>query len=280
MSYAQFKPTFWAEEIMRDLEMLEVFAADCNRDYEGTIKQRGEQVKINGIGKPSVYTLDPNNAGADIPDPETLPDTSIFLPVKQVSLFNFMVPDLDEAQARGNIMSAAFKEATEQLNNAMDTYISKQVLDPTVPKMYSTPEVVTESNVLSILDKAQVKLFENNVSPSTMVTVTISPRFYELFRRAYQKLDTNNSNFLKNGWIANYNGLTIRMSNNVTTSSSGTIDNIMIRTKRAVSFVNPLTKTEAYRPEKKFSDAVKGFTLYDAKVVRPKEIFNINVKYS
>jgi hypothetical protein len=54
----------------------------------------------------------------------------------------------------------------------------------------------------------------------------------------------------------------------------------MIRAKRAIAFAQPLTHTEAYRPEKKFADAVKGFILYGAKVVRPKEIININVKYA
>ena len=54
----------------------------------------------------------------------------------------------------------------------------------------------------------------------------------------------------------------------------------MIRTQRAIGLAKPLTHTEAYRPEKKFADAVKGFILFDAKVVRPKEIININVKYA
>ena len=70
------------------------------------------------------------------------------------------------------------------------------------------------------------------------------------------------------------------MSNNVHKTNAGAVDNIMIRTQRAVAFAKPLTHTEPYRPEKKFADAVKGFILFDAKVVRPKEILNINVKYA
>ena len=70
------------------------------------------------------------------------------------------------------------------------------------------------------------------------------------------------------------------MSNNVKKTDDGATDNIMIRTQRAIAFAKPLTHTEPYRPEKKFADAVKGFILFDAKVVRPKEIYNINVKYA
>ena len=37
---------------------------------------------------------------------------------------------------------------------------------------------------------------------------------------------------------------------------------------------------KVFRPEKTFADAVKGYVLFDGKVVRPKEIININVKYA
>lgn len=77
-----------------------------------------------------------------------------------------------------------------------------------------------------------------------------------------------------------YGKVVIKLSNNVKKTDDGGTDNIMIRTQRAVAFAKPLTHTEPYRPEKKFADAVKGFILFDAKVVRPKEIYNINVKYA
>jgi hypothetical protein len=36
-----------------------------------------------------------------------------------------------------------------------------------------------------------------------------------------------------------------------------------------MTFANQLTETEAYRPEKRFADAVKGLSLCGAKVTRP-----------
>jgi hypothetical protein len=53
----------------------------------------------------------------------------------------------------------------------------------------------------------------------------------------------------------------------------------MIRTKRAIAYAQPMTFTKAYEPEKKFVDAVKGFILFGGKIVRPREMLNINVKY-
>ena len=68
--------------------------------------------------------------------------------------------------------------------------------------------------------------------------------------------------------------MTIKMSNNVTIKNDGTRDvyYVQIRTGRAIAFASSEAHTEAYRPESSFSDAVKGFKLYGAKVVRPKEL--------
>ena len=53
----------------------------------------------------------------------------------------------------------------------------------------------------------------------------------------------------------------------------------MIRTKRAIAFAKPHIHTEALRNTNWFSDIIRGFVLYDAKVIRPKEIVVINAKY-
>ncbi len=139
---------------------------------------------------------------------------------------------------------------------------------------------VTNANVLEKIDAAIQKLYENDVTPSTEVVLTCSPRFYFLLKQAYTKLDTDNSKMLENGRVGRYGNVTVKMSNNVATASAGAVDLIMLRTKRAIAYVNPMTHTEPYRPEKKFSDAVKGFILYDGKIVRPKEMIVMNVKYT
>ena len=49
------------------------------------------------------------------------------------------------------------------------------------------------------------------------------------------------------------------------------------RTKRAIAFAEQLSEINAYRPEKRFADAVKGLHLYGAKVVYPKEMVLLNL---
>ena len=289
MAYQNFIPTVWNEGIERELERICVFAEDCNRKYEGSVKEKGESVKILGVGKPTIKSLAKANKNNDIDAPEEIEDTSVIMYIDQIRYFNYMVGDIDKAQAVGGIMDALEQETSEGLANEVDTYIASKAVDESVKALYgNTPvKVVANENagtgekyVLDILDEALQKLYENDVKSTTKIVVTISPRFFTLFKRAYINKDTDNSEMLKNGRVAKYGNIIVKMSNNVHRTSNGTVDNIMIRTQRAIAFAKPLTHTEPYRPEKKFADAVKGFILFDAKVVRPKEVININVKYA
>ena len=286
MAYQNFIPTVWNEGIDRELERLCVFAEDCNTNYEGKVTKKGESVTIMGVGKPTIKRITKDSRNNDIDSPEEIEDTSVIMYINQIAYFNYIVGDIDKAQSGGNIMGALEEETSEALAQEVDEYIAGFAVDSNVKKLYDTPvkvvaketETEGEAYVLDVLDAAIQKLYENEVKSSTKIVVTMSPKFWTLFKKAYIKTDTDNSQILKNGKVAMYGNVTVKMSNSVYSNSG--VDNIMIRTQRAIAFAKPLTHTEAYRPEKKFADAVKGFILFEAKVVRPKEVININVKYA
>lgn len=280
MAYANFIPSVWNEGINRELERLCVFVEDCNRQYEGSVKKKGESVTILGVGKPTIKSLAKANRNNDIDAPEEIEDTSVIMYINQIRYFNYMVGDIDKAQAVNGVMDALEQETSEGLADEVDKYVASFAVDSSVAKLNASPATVTKDNILATLDLAIQKLYENDVKATTKIVVTISPRFYTLFKQAYIDKDTDNSEMLKNGRVAKYGNVVVKMSNNVHKTDSGATDNIMIRTQRAIAFAKPLTHTEPYRPEKKFADAVKGFILFDAKVVRPKEVININVKYA
>ena len=291
MAYQNFIPNVWNAGIDSELERLCVFVEDCNTNFEGKVKKQGESVTILGVGKPTIHRIAKAQRNNDITGPEEIEDTSAILYINQIAYFNYLVGDIDKAQATAGVMEALEQETSEGLANEVDKYIASFAVDSSVPALYgSTPvKVVAKESevadgseyVLDIVDKAIEKLQENDVKvDSTKIVITVSPRFYRRFKKAYRTEDTNNSAILKNGKVFDYGNVVVKLSNNVHKSPDGTVDNIMIRTQRAIAFAKPLTHTEPYRPEKKFADAVKGFILFDAKVVRPKEIININVKYA
>ena len=280
MAYTNFIPSVWEESINRELERACVFAEDCNRQYEGLVSKKGDSIHILGVGKPTIKSIERANASGEIDEAEEINDTSVIMNINQIRYFNYKVGDIDKAQAVGGLMDALSQETSEGLANEMDKFIANMATDASVPTLNNEAALVTKDNVLSLIDDAIQMLQENDVNMASGITLTVSPRFYKLFKQAYITKDTNNSEELKNGKVAMYGNVTIKLSNNVAKTEAGATDNIMLRTKRAIAFVNPLTHTEAYRPEKSFADAVKGYALFDGKVVRPKEIVNINVKYA
>lgn len=286
MAYNNFMPTLWEEGIERDLDRLCVFAQGCNRKYEGKVAEKGDSIRIYGVGQPTIYDMNRKNASGQIVDPEEVADTSITLAINQIRYFNFKVGDIDRAQAVKGLMETLRAEASEGLANAIDKYIAAFAVDKSVKALYTAPLKLVagvagqgEINVLHALDAAAQTLYENDVKESTKIEAIVTPRFATLFRRAYIDKDTNNHDEMKNGYIGKYGNIIVRVSNNVHKTQDGAVDNIMVRTTRAIAFANPLTHVEAYRPEKMFADAIKGFELFDGCVARPKEIVNLNVTY-
>lgn len=277
MSYKNFIPRVWAKEIQHELEKSLVFAEDCNRKYEGEVKNLGDTVKILGVGKPTIKT----QVGGDIvlTGAEKVSTTSVSMPIRHVSYFDYMVGDIDELQAKGGIMEALNKEATLGISNEMDKLIASMANAQEAVKFNKNAlNTVTKDNVLQLIDSALITLYTNDVKPTDNIVITVDPTFYMILKQAYTALDTDNSKMLENGRVGRYGNVKVKMSNNVAKNTSGNYQ-IMLRTSNAVAFANPTIHTEPYRPESYFADAVKGFCLYDAKIVRPKEMTVLNCKY-
>ena len=277
MAYDNFKAKIWSKAIDRELERAFVFADGTNQQYSGEIKGLGDTVRILGVGKPTVTEHSLINGDITLSAPEKVSDTSVSLVIEKAAYFNYAVGDIDKAQGAGKVLAVLNEEASQEVANKIDCYIS-DLVNPDSPSYIEsvkyTKTQVTNANVMATLDACQAMLYANDVSPSTEVEMILPPWLYMLFRQAYQNKDTDNSEYLTNGKVAKYGNMTIKMSNNVTVKNDGTRDvyYVQIRTKRAIAFASSEAHTEAYRPESSFSDAVKGFKLYGAKIVRPKEL--------
>ena len=278
MSYQNFKAKIWAKAIDRDLERVFVFADGTNQQYSGEIKGLGDTVRIKGVGKPTVTEHDLINGDITLSAPEKVADTSVSLVVDKAAYFNYAVGDIDKEQGAGNVMAVLNTESSEEVANKIDLHIANLVHPDVntagVQTYANSNTVITAANVMSVFDGVQQKLYENDVNPATEVEIILPPWLYMVFRQAYQAKDTDNSEYLTNGKVAKYGNMTIKMSNNVAhkTVSSKEHYYVQVRTKRAIAVAMSEAHTEAYRPEASFADAVKGFKLYGAKIVRPKEL--------
>lgn len=275
MSIKNFIPLVWAKQFETELDKNLVFKEDCNTKYEGLVKNVGDSVKILTPGKPSIRTFSDGKLH-NLDDPEKISGTSITMPLNMVTDYHFAVDDLDKRQAEGATKEIYMSESAKVVANEIDQYLAKFAIDKNiVQEKPDTP--TTADTILDLINACTTKLYEKDVPLDTELILTATPKFIEILRKAYEKLDTDNSEMLKNGRVGRYHSVTVKMSNNV--YKDDTYEYIMLRTKRSLAFVNQVTKCEAYRPEKSFEDAVKGFTVYGGKYVRPKETITLAVKY-
>ncbi|MBQ8141094.1 MAG: hypothetical protein IJ038_05300 [Clostridia bacterium] len=275
MAITNFIPTIWSENLYTQLDKQYIAVANSNREFEGDIKEKGAVVKICGVGSVAVSDYTKNT---DMSTPQSLSDTVKELAVDQAKYFNFQIDDIDRAQCSPKLMDSAMKVAASALANEADAYVYS---------LYSEAgntvklESANAENIINGIIRARTKLYENNVSDANDVVIEVSPAVAELILKAKVSLATDNTAALENGCIGSIGGCKIYVSNNICSDSASvsgtTFYKCMVRTKRAIAFAEQLSEINAYRPEKRFADAVKGLYLYGAKVVYSGEIVLLDI---
>ena len=276
MAISNFIPTVWSETLLESLEKQYVAVKNCNRDFDGDIKEMGSKVKICGVGNINIfdYTKD-----TDMSSMQTLTDTAVELEINRARAFNFQIDDVDRAQCTPKLMKAAMHNAASSVANDADSYVFG-LYTSVEEEQTVTNDDTTAENVIDSIIAAREKLYEGNVGDSEEIVIEVSPQIASLILKAKVTLsnDTNDS-ALGGGVLGTIAGCRIYVSNNVKTDVDDgvTYHKCFVRTKRAIAFADQLSEINAYRPETRFADAVKGLHLYGAKIIYPEELILLNL---
>jgi hypothetical protein len=277
MSYEKFKANVMAAKIMEDRTRASAFINHTVREYEGLLRNVGDSVTIKGAGKVA-FTHTSDGKPIKLGDPQTPEGTNAILTVKQQDAFNFMVPDIDAAQGAKDSIALYRRQVSNELAMIQDRYIASMAQSPLAKLASANATQATKANILEMLDDAVQWLQEGDVPTTEKVTAFVTPAAFKLIRQNDIALDTDNSNMLASGAVAKYNNLDIVISNNVVRNNG--VDYCMIMTDKAIAFVDAITKIEAKRANDYIADEVRGVSLYDAKLIRPKELYVLNIKYT
>ena len=272
MAISNFIPTIWSENLLTSLDKKYVGVANCNRDFEGEIKNKGSVVKICGVGKINVndYTKD-----SDMSAPQALSDTVQELCIDQAKFFNFQIDDVDRAQCSPKLMDLAMSSAAASIADVADKYVYSLYTNSATTVKHPN---MSDGNLISTIIKARQALYENGVFDSSDVVLEISPAVAAALIQEKITL-TNDSNCFENGYLGSVAGCKVFVSNNIAKTTASTLNTYkcIMRSKRAIAFAEQLSEIDAYRPEKRFADAVKGLHLYGAKVVYPNEMVTLDI---
>jgi len=272
LSVDNFIPEIWSALLLSNLNKALVFGQPSvvNRDYEGEIAAFGDTVRINSIGRITVKNYTKNS---DMDTPEDLTDAQRLLLIDQQKYFNFQVDDIDQAQQKPKVMGEAMGEASYSLADQVDQYLAGLFTEADLANRIGSDaspktDLGTAGTAYEYLVDLGVLLDEANVPSSGRWA--IAPPWFEgelLKDDRFVSFGTvaNVAN-LSNGMIGRAAGFDVLKSNNV--AKTGTTYRVMAGTSMGMSMADQIVSTEAFRPERRFADAVKGLHVWGAKVIR------------
>lgn len=135
MSTSHFIPEVWAASILENFRNKAVLTGLANRDYEGDLKA-GNTVHIPGIVDIQVKDYKTGvvarpGGGGTLPRttaPDEVSDTGIEIKVDQEKSFDFIVDDIDAAQANQPVMDKYSESAAAGLVEDAETFLTTMTL--------------------------------------------------------------------------------------------------------------------------------------------------------
>ena len=280
MAVTTFIPELWSARLLYALEKSHVATNLVNRNYEGVIANQGDTVHINSIG---AITVKDYTRNSNIADPEILTTADQTLDIDQAKYFNFQVDDVDKAQISGDIIDTAMGRSAYALADVSDAFLLKTIANgvSSANKIGAKANLtaLTASNVYENIVKMRTLLDKANV-PTTGRTIVVPPEVYALLLlddRFAKSGSDSGQNALLNGMVGRVAGFDVFMSNNCMSGADGGSGStpyfvITAQVAAATTYAEQIIKTEAYRMEKRFADAVKGLHVYGAKVTDGSQI--------
>lgn len=272
MSIQNFIAVVWSAKILSALEKAHVFGQTnvVNRDYEGEIKDKGDSVKILGIGDVVIKDYVKNE---DIDDADELNDAGQTLNITEGKYFNFAVDDVDKAQANANVIGEGLKRAGYGLRDKADMFIASSHVKVPAQNLLGSdaaPIIPTKADAYDYLVDLGTLLDEANV-PAEGRFCTVPAWYHGLLLKDTRFVGVGSGKSdetLRNGKIGEAAGFDVLKSNN-SPNDNGTKYKVIAGHPMAYSYAEQIVKVVAYSPEKRFADAVKGLHVYGGELIRP-----------
>lgn len=269
-----FIPTIWAKRFKAQLEKMLVAEKICNRYYEGEIKQAGDQVKIwtPGDVTAKTYIKDTDHDVA-----ETTTGSDVTLLIDQQKYFNYQLDAITLAQVPVNIQAAYMERAMYATRDAIDQYILGLYVNVASGNKQTPAAALTVANVYTEF-LSLYRLMTDAKIPLEGRWVTVSPRVLEVIN-AYlgARATVLGDTVAANGYLGKFAGFDIYLSHNApvtaedvyATSSTEVVHNCLAGTNLGITLAKQIPEGTLinYTPERRFATAIKGLTVYGAKML-------------
>lgn len=270
MAVDGFRPEIWSAAILSNLDNALVYAALCNRDYEGDIAAAGDTVHITSIGAVSTraYTELTSITWDEVADTQT------DLLIDQKRYFALKVDDVERKQALPFLDEATANAAYSLRDNAdgvVSAAMYAAVNNPLGGNDYGAFVAdKSDGNAYNLLVELRTILDRDNCPPDNR-WVVVPPEVYAVLLLDSRFIDASASGStdpLINGFVGRAAGFNVHTSNQTPDPTSGTYA-VIAGHPSATTYAEQILEVEAIRLQDFFGDGVRGLHVFGTKVVRP-----------
>lgn len=285
MAIADFIPNVWSARFTEILWRNRVYGAGTNRNYEGEIRMAGDTVKVpTATGRPTVRDYQVNT---DIAVPELTDGTTADLSVDQQKYFNFFVDDIQRRQMVPDLMDATIEIAAQLIAETQDEYLMG-----VFSGAFASARSITSANGADATPQQIIESFIQLRRAMTEAHIPLEGRWCAMHPRIMEKIEQHfiaqggsaagvfapatADGTVENGFAGRLLGFDLRVTTSVPTSGAGAARKYRLVASQGmagVTMAEQIAQMEAYRPERRFGDGVKGLYVYGALAAEPQRIF-------
>lgn len=270
MTVKSFIPTIWNASMLEQLRQMTVAGAIANRSYEGDAR-RGNTVRINTAI--DVTMKDYKTAGR-VTTPDTVESDPQDLMIDQEWNFDFLIDDIDRAQAAGT-MDVFTRSASAAMAEQADKHLFSTMA--TAPKISNVSVAKpTDGNAAFDVIRDIGKALNKKLVPKMQRYLFCNAEFEALLVGADSKLTfvdhSGSPAGLRDASLGRLLGFNVISTENVPAGAAPTDPVVIGLWAPAFAYVSQLEKTEAMRADNSFSDRLRGLHVYGAKVIRPEGV--------
>ena len=268
------------------IDRINVFSALANRNWQPDAMKGGNTVKI-GTLTTDINVVD-YTVNSDLANAQLLTDETQDLVLDQQKAFHFYLDDVNAFQSTPDIMTEAMRKSAVKISETMDSYMANIFkAGITGARLITKADDFADvaDGYMPEIRQLRRKMKDANIGKDMPLFLVVPPFFMEKLDEYLTTVGANGSLFVaaamddsfRNGYSGMLNGFRLIESTALADGASGT-KRLIAGTMEAVTYASQIEKIEAYRPDKRFGDAMKGLYVYGAKVVDSNQLFGIDIK--
>lgn len=278
-------PTIWSGKLLVNFYAASVLPAISNTDYEGDIKDQGDQVEIRTTPAITIFDYE---KGETLPVENPVPSV-VSLLIDKGKGWNFLDEDVDSHQSDYDHVNDWTMDAAEQVKIQVDTdALAEFPADAPAANSGATAGAIsgnidlgttgawitlTKANILDVIVDCGVVLDEQNVPESDRWFVMPAWACGMIKKSDLQdaSLAGDGTSILRNGRIGMIDRFTVYRSNllEVVVDTAQNVTNMLFGHKSALTFAGQFTKSESLRSTTQFGTLHRGLKVYGHEAIKP-----------